>query len=190
MLPVERVSLADGSGPQSFDDRQLLFEHFEARAGRGERNSVGGVLRFVPARAEPELDAPAAHRVGLGDLDREQAGEAERDRRDQRAQSNARRLAAERGERQPRVGGPRPGRPAHVQVMVGAEEGVEAELLRQLRDRQQLVVGGALLGLGEDAEFHGCRRYPAGPDEVPDEAVVRSAVITLRACFPWSVGPS
>ena len=49
-----------------------------------------------------------------------------------------------------------PGQPvgAHRQVVVGAEEGVEAELLRGLRDGEQVVVGGALLGLGEDAQLH------------------------------------
>ena len=86
--------------------------------------------RVVPAGAEAELDAPAAHRVGLRDLDRERAGQPERHRRDERAEPDARRLAAERGERHPRVGRARPGRTlADAEVVVGAEERVEAELL-------------------------------------------------------------
>ena len=40
------------------------------------------------------------------------------------------------------------------QVVVASEEGVEAEGLRRLGDRQQLVVGGTLLGLGEDSQEH------------------------------------
>ena len=46
-----------------------------------------------------------------------------------------------------------PGRPlavAHVQVVVGPEERVEAELLGGLGHAQQLLVVGALLRLGED----------------------------------------
>ncbi|CAM5274284.1 hypothetical protein SHIRM173S_02957 [Streptomyces hirsutus] len=49
-----------------------------------------------------------------------------------------------------------PGRPsgAHLEVVVGAEEGVEAEVLGGLGDGEQGVVGGPLLGLGEDPEIH------------------------------------
>ena len=65
------------------------------------------------------------------------------------------RLAGQGGERHPGVG--RAGQPvalAHRQVVVGAEERVEAELLGGPGDRQQVVVGRALLGLGEDAQVH------------------------------------
>ena len=61
-----------------------------------------------------------------------------------------------------------PGRPStvpHDQVVVAAEEGVEAVLLGGPGHGQEVVVGGALLGLGEDAEVHapglvGARRAP------------------------------
>ena len=43
---------------------------------------------------------------------------------------------------------------AHPQVVVGAEEGVEAEVLGGLGDGELVVVGGALLGLDEDAQIH------------------------------------
>jgi hypothetical protein len=46
--------------------------------------------------------------------------------------------------------GPRP----HHQVVVTAEEGTEAEPLGCLGYGQEVVIGGALLGLGEDAEVH------------------------------------
>ncbi|GAB2835196.1 hypothetical protein GCM10022221_37720 [Actinocorallia aurea] len=39
--------------------------------------------------------------------------------------------------------------------MVGAEERPETEALCLLGDREEVAVGGAFLGLGEDAEFHG-----------------------------------
>ena len=42
---------------------------------------------------------------------------------------------------------------AHGQVVVAAEEGAEAELLGAQGDGEQVVVRGALLGLGEDAEL-------------------------------------
>ena len=42
---------------------------------------------------------------------------------------------------------------ADALVVIGPEERVEAEPLGALRDREQLVVGRALLGLGEDAQL-------------------------------------
>ena len=137
------------------DDRELLLEHLEALAGGRERDPVRGVLGVVPTRAEPELDPPAAHRVGLRDLDRERTREAERHRRHERAEPDARRLAAERGERHPRVGRARAGSAlADALVVVGPEERVEAELLGRLGDREQLVVRRALLRFGEDSQLH------------------------------------
>ena len=57
-------------------------------------------------------------------------------------------------ERDPGVGRARAGRRrAHLQVVVGAEEGVEAERLGAPGHGQEVVVGRALLGLGEDAEL-------------------------------------
>src|SRR5438874_13828970 len=101
MFPRERVLLADGGRPQTRYDLELLLEHRESIRGRGERDRVRGVLGVVPTRAEPELDAPAAHRVGLRDLDRERARKSEGDGRDECAEPDACRLAAERGERPP-----------------------------------------------------------------------------------------
>ena len=149
---TERVRLADRCAPQSGDDLELLLEHREAVAGRRERDCVGRVLAVVPTRAEPELDPSAAHRVGLRDLDRERTGEAERHRRDECAEANARGFACDRRQRHPRVGRAGPGCALpDALVVVGTEEGVESEPFRRLRDGEQLVVGRALLGLREDA---------------------------------------
>ena len=55
---------------------------------------------------------------------------------------------------------------AHLQVVVGAEEGVEADLLGAPGDGEQVVVGGALLGLGEDPQLHAptlASRAPRAP---------------------------
>ena len=74
-----------------------------------------------------------------------------------------RRLAGDPAERDPGVG--RAGQPAavtHREIVVAAEERSESELLGTLCHRQQIVVGRALLRLGEDAEIgelHDDRRY-------------------------------
>ena len=152
VLPRERVVLTGGRVPQTGDDLELFLEHLEAFSGRGERDRVRGVLGVVPPGADPELDASAAHGVGLRDLDRERSGKPKRDRRDECAEPDARGLAADRGEGHPRVGRTGSGRSlADPLVVIGTEEGVEAEPLRTLRHREQLVVGRALLRLGEDA---------------------------------------
>ena len=129
-FPANEYLLADGRLPEAGDDLELLLEHREAVTGRGERDAVRGVLGVVPTGAEPELDAAAAHRVGLRDLDRERAREAERHRRDERAEPDAGGLASDRREGHPRVGRTRSGCAlADALVVVGAEEGVEAEPL-------------------------------------------------------------
>src|SRR5581483_11436221 len=113
------------------------------------------VLLVVPARPEPELDPPTAHRVDLRDADRERTRQPERDRRHERAEPDARGVAREPGERDPRVGraGKRVAR-AHPGVVIGTEEGVETEFLAQPGDGELLVVRRALLRFDEDPEAH------------------------------------
>jgi hypothetical protein len=114
------------------------------------------VLRLEPARAEPELDPAAAHRVDLRDLDGEQPGQPEGRRRDHRAEADAAGLPGQRAERHPRVR--RAGQPvvvAHDEEVVRAEEGVEAPVLGRAGDRQLIVVRRALLRLDHDPEVHG-----------------------------------
>ncbi len=94
MLPVELERAALRRRPEPADDRELLAQPLEALAERGERDRVRLVLGFVPAGAETELDAAAAHRVDLRDGDRKRTGEAERRRRDHRAEADAARVAA------------------------------------------------------------------------------------------------
>ena len=55
------------------------------------------------------------------------------------------------------VGPGSPGPSPIAEVVVGPEERVEAERLGLAGDRQQVVVGRALLGLGEDAQCDGHR---------------------------------
>ena len=155
--PVVRAVVAEQlalrRAPHPGDDRQLLLEDVEPLADRRKRDAVGGVFGFVPAGAEAEIDAAATHRVDGRDRDRERSRLAERGRADQRAQPNARGLDRESGQRRPRVGRTRPAvHAAHVQVVVGAEEAVESTLLGAEREPAQVVVGGALLRLVENAD--------------------------------------
>jgi hypothetical protein len=144
------------------------------------------VLGVEPARAQSELDPAAAHHVRLRDLDREDAGEAERHRSYERAEPNRLRFAAERRERGPGVGRAGTAAPAHVEVVVGTEERIEAELLGEPGDGEQLFVRRTLLRLGEDAEFHGERRY----SHVFVRAWCRPRVVTLPLCSPSIIGPT
>src|SRR5262249_50880548 len=113
-------------------------------------------LSLVPPGAQAELDAATAHRVDLRHRDRERAGLAERHRRHERTEPEARGVAREPGEGHPGVGRARePGAAEEAGVVVGTEEGVEAERFGALRERALLVVRRALLGLDEDAEAHG-----------------------------------
>ena len=113
---------------------------------------------------EAELDPPAGHLVDLRHLDRQQTGLAERRGRHQCAEPDGRGLAGQPRQRQVRVGGAWQAVPGpHRQEVVGPEERREAALLGLPRHREQVVVRGALLGLGEDAEVH-ARTVPSGSD--------------------------
>src|SRR5690606_35357687 len=80
--------------------------------------------------------------------------QAERRAGDQRAEPDRGGLAGEAGQRDPGVARPGLAVAAHGEVVVGAEERIEPQQLALLGDREEVVVGGALLGLGEDAQSH------------------------------------
>ena len=145
------------------DDGHLLLEVVEAFTEPGERDAVRGVLLFEPAGAETEVDATVRHLVDLGDRDRERSGHPERGGGDEGPEADRRRLAGDRPEGDPRIGRSRVAADvAHLQEVVAAEERPEAQPLGALSDGEQGVVGGTLLGLGEDAEvgeFHAPERY-------------------------------
>ena len=155
VLAAEAELLALRCRPQAGDDRELLLVPVEPLAQVRERDRVGGVLRAEPAGAETELHPAAAHVVDLGDRDRQRAGIPERGRAHQRAQPDARSLEGQARQRYPGVG--RAGQPAdvaHLEVVVGPEERVEAEILGRLRHPEQCLVVRALLRLGEDSQSH------------------------------------
>ncbi|GAA4089959.1 hypothetical protein GCM10022284_27920 [Streptomyces hundungensis] len=70
--------------------------------------------------------------------------------------------------------------------MVGAEEGVEAEVFGGLGDGEEGVVAGALLGLGEDAKIHASilhRRTAVNPVRATRPVKARSGEYSLQ----WTV---
>ena len=159
---VEVERLAGRRAPQPGDDRQLLLVAVEPLPQRRERDAVGGVLGLEPARADAELDPAAAHLVDLRDRDRQRPGQPEGGRRHQRAQPDPAGLPGQPGEGHPGVGRSGQAVAAHRQVVVGPEEGVEAGLLGAPGDGEQVVVGGAHLGLGEDPQLHAPTLASAG----------------------------
>ena len=80
--------------------------------------------------------------------------------RDERPEAKARGVTRQAGERGPRVERARqPADVAHLQVVIRREEPVVAEPLGDPRQREHALVAGTLLGLDEDAQIHGRRRY-------------------------------
>jgi len=146
-------------GPQAGHDRELLLQQVEADADRfGVRDAVRGVLGVEPAASQAQLDPSARHLVDLSHRDGERAGQPERHGRDQRAEADGGGVTRQPGERDPCVGRAGQRRAVtHAQVVVRPEEGVEARLLGDQRDRKEVVIAGALLGFGEDAEQHGAQ---------------------------------
>ena len=86
---------------------------------------------------------------------------------DQRAQANRLGVTPQPGERGPGVGvGGQTGGRTHLEVVVGAEEGVKPTFLGGTSHRQQLLVGGPLLGFGEDSQSHARTVVPSGQSAV------------------------
>src|SRR4051812_9924607 len=85
---LERVVLAAEVDailrPEAVHDLELLREHREPCLRLGKREAIRTVLALHPAGAETELDAAARDVVDRGRRVREQTGEAERRRRDER----------------------------------------------------------------------------------------------------------
>ena len=85
-------------------DSELVFQHVIADARRRERQPVGVVFVFVPARSEPDVDPAAAHMVDLGDDHREGPHGPERGRRHQSAEPDRTGVPSQAGEGRPGVG--------------------------------------------------------------------------------------
>jgi hypothetical protein len=152
----ERDSLTRQQPPN--DRKGLLEARHPVAVGEAERAE----LLLVPARAQAEHEAAAAHLGERGRHPRDQAGRMERRAGHQRAELHALGAGRERAEQCPGV--PRPALdPVTVAVeqVVADPDGVEADLLRGLRHRQVLGPADLTLGLRElDPDAH--RRH-SGP---------------------------
>ena len=157
VLPRERERPL---GPRAVDDLELLAHPVHALAQRREGEAVGDVLGLEPARPEPELHAPARDVIGRHDELREHGRMAERGGRHERAEPQRVRHRGEPGDRPPGV--QRAARLAaeHGQVVVGAEERLEAEPLARAGQLEPVLPGDVLLALDHHGEAHGRATYP------------------------------
>ena len=151
MAAVE-AGLFDGEGgPQV---AQRLFEPVEALCLVVEREAKGVVLFLHPTRPDSQPQPSARHLVDrrrrLGD----NAGVAECDGAHQHTQVDVGRLASEAGEGRKRIRGVR-GFETREQVVVGASERIEAQVLGDPGGAQQLAVCHPQLRLRHQPEFHG-----------------------------------
>ncbi len=135
-------------------DLELPLQLVHPLADRREREPVGLVLGRVPAGAHAELDAPAGDLLrrhdGLGEHRRRPEG----DRRDERAEPDPLRPRRERRDRRPRV--ERAGLAAadDREVVVGAEQPLEARRLAGLGEREPVLPGDPFLALDHEADAH------------------------------------
>ena len=120
--------------------------------GKGE--AVGLVLGLVPAGADPELDPAAGDVVDRDDVLRQHRGRPERDRRDHRPEPDPLGHRGERGQRRPGVERARGRAAEDGEVVVGAEQPLEADALGGAGERAPLLPGDALLSLDHQAETH------------------------------------
>ena len=139
-------------------DLELLGEHLDAHGCLREGEAEGAVLALHPACAEPELDPPAGHVVGGGGRVREERGCAEGGGGDERAEPKPRRACGERSDRRPGVVRDVRALVRLRDVVVGAEQRVDAVRLAGLRERAPLLPGHALLPLDHQRDAH--RREP------------------------------
>ena len=152
LLALERPAVR--LRPQPAQDRQLVLHEVCALIDLREGKTQLAVFGLVPARADADFDSTAAHLVDGGHNLGEGAGVAERDRRHQRSDSDARRLASDAGQHGPGVGGRSVRRAGEAAVVVRPKEGLEVEPFGQLRQLELLGVAESLLGLDHHRESH------------------------------------
>ena len=178
---LEGVGRARRRRPQPRHDGQLLLQTLEPLAHGWKRDAVGGVLGVVPGGTDPSSTRPPlmastwATLMASGPGSRKVAAVI---RVPRRMVLVSRAIPAR--VIQASVGPGRPSARAHGQVVVAAEEGAEAEALGRPGDGQEIVVGGTLLGLGEDAEVHASGLRSARAPDARGQPIDR----------PWSRAPS
>jgi len=149
---------------QAIDDGDLFFESLPAAIDIVEPEPEACVLFFPPSRAHADLDPSAADVIdGRGRL-REQGRLTERHGRHERSQTERAGSGGEGAEQRPGVGGSSPAHAVRAEVVVGAEQTLEAEVFTGLGQPQPVGPRHALLALDHHAEPH-----PGSVSAVPDE---------------------
>jgi hypothetical protein len=155
---VVRAVEVDSIVPKlAVNDLELLREAGDPFLCRRELEAVRVVLAFHPAGADSKRYAPAGDLVRGRRGPREHRGVAERARRDERPELELRRAGREAGDRRPRV----QDGPLLVgagDVVVGAEQGLDAVFLAGGGERDPVLPGHSFLALDHQCEAHGRRR--------------------------------
>src|SRR2546429_277610 len=134
-----------------------------AAASSGETNGVlyssanRSAGSTVPCPPPPPTSSGGRRRVG------EQPWRPERGGGDERAEPECRRPGRERGDRRPRVVRDVAGFVPLRDVVVGAEERVDAVLLARVRERAPFLPGHPFLPLDHEREPHGASVSVSGP---------------------------
>src|SRR3954447_19370327 len=136
------------------DDLELLRETRESLARLREREAVRMVLAFHPACSETQLDPAARDVVDRRGRIREEPRQAEGRRRDQGPEAKRRRSRGEPGERRPRVVRDVAGLVRLRDVVVGAEERLDAVRLARVGEVAPLLPGDALLSFDHQCDAH------------------------------------
>ena len=161
-------------------DLELLREPFDANGRLRELEAERAVLALHPAGAQSELDASAGYMVRRRDRVREQSRRAEGDGGDERPEPEGGRARGEGGDRRPGIVRDAVELVALRDVVVGAEERLDAVLLAGRRQRAPVAPGDVLLPLDHERELHGAslspprRTSPSGHVryQVPDVAAL------------------
>src|SRR5262249_23628581 len=132
----------------------LLLETLPSSFHVLEREAELRVLFLPPSRTHPDLHATAADLVDRRDGLREQPRGPERDGRDEGSETDTRCPGGERSEQRPRGGAPPTRHATSAEVVVGAEQPLEAEPFTGVRDREPVVPAHALLALDHHAHTH------------------------------------
>jgi hypothetical protein len=140
--------------PEPVHDLDLLGQELDPLGVGWEREAERAVLPLEPARPDPELDATPGDVVRRHDGLRQERRMSERDRRDHRAEPDALRDGREGREGRPRVQRASFSRIVEREVVVRAEQTVEAVPLAGSGEVDPLVPADPLLALDHQEDVH------------------------------------
>ena len=141
-------------GPLPRDDLELPLEHGHPLRKVREVEAERLVLLHVPPGPEPELDSPSGDVVDGERVFRQHRRMPERDRRDERSEPDALGSGRQSGERRPGIQRAPLLSAESGQVVVGAEEPLEAALLAGGGKGEPVLPLDAFLSLDHQADAH------------------------------------